>query len=300
MVQEVGKDAPADCNLKAGDRVVVFTFIGCRQCEACAADESNLCENNKGGVTDIGQGAYAGGYSQFVAVPECCLAVKVPKSVSPVVAATMPCSMLTAYRAYISARPALQAAVRLRGMANLLVVGVGGLGMWSIIMAKSLFCEQNVRVIAADINKDKLLTATELDADDVVHWEKDADVEHLVSTTTMSGYNKMDAAIDFVGTAHTQNVAIQSLHNGGSLVSIGIHGGALTIQIPVIVSKSISILGVRVGGLCHLRDLMELVAVQNIEKHPPFELFKLEEINTALQKLREGKIKGRALITYQS
>ena len=56
----LGASVSSGSGLSVGDRVVVFAWIGCDDCDVCRAGQSPLCE--KGGVlTDIGVGVAPGG-----------------------------------------------------------------------------------------------------------------------------------------------------------------------------------------------------------------------------------------------
>lgn len=297
-IMAVGSKVPDRCRLKPGDTVIVYPWRGCRGCEACTMGSGNLCENNPGGREDVGQGHHGGGYSTHVAIPEWDLAVKLPKNISPDVGCMLPCSVLTSYSALLKVRPNLDLAVRMRGSANLLVIGAGGLGFWTIVLVKSLFCDKNVTIVVADISQDKLTEASNIGADDAVLWNPDDDIQTLVTKTTVSGYNKIDAAIDYVGLPKTCDVGIQCLHNGGAMVTVGLRGGAISLSLPLIISKSLSIHGIRIGPREGLQQLVDLFSVQDLQTVPPIEYYKLEEVNIALDRLRDGQIKARAVIKF--
>ncbi len=297
----IGNKAYSDgASLRLGDVVIVFPFVGCRNCEACNAGFSSLCEENRSGTTDIGQGRLTGGYGSLVVVPEWKYAVRLPPMIPPEIGCMLPCSVLTTYNAVLKARPVLEKAVRMRGVANLLVIGAGGLGFWTIVLVKSIFCDRNTQIIVADLHQEKLNEATRLGADDAIRWEPDTGVEDLVNQTTMGGYNKIDAALDFVGQPKTSEVAIKSLHKGGSLISVGLYGGQIKVSIPEIISNSISIQGNRVGDLATLKELVDLFSVQEIDKSslPAIDVYRLEDVNEAHAKLRKGEILARAVIKH--
>lgn len=299
VVESIGKDVPrAECHLKEGDRVMVFPWRGCRKCEACIAGYNNLCEDNEGSTTEVGQGDNSGGYSTHVPVQEWELLVKIPQGIPMEVACMLPCSALTAYCSILKAKAALDAAVRVRGVANFLIIGTGGLGIWTVLLVKSVFCEKNVKVVCADISKEKLKIAADMGADDVIEWPPDASKEDLISATTVSGYNKIDAAVDFVGKPKTTEVAFGCLHRGGTVIVIGLRGGQISLPLPVLTSMSASIQGVRVGGMDEFRDLVQLISVQQLDKHPPLEFCRLEDINKIHEKLRKGELMGRAIINF--
>lgn len=271
---------------------------GCRQCELCNGGSSHCCESNNSGTTDIGQGLISGGYASYVAVPEAQFCIKLPKVIRPEIGCMLPCSALSAYGAILKAKPTLDIAIRMRGVANLLVIGLGGLGMWTVVIMKYVLCDKNVKVICADAKKHKLDMAAELGADDVTQWQMDKSTSELVASTTVNGYNKIDAAIDFVGSPRTIDIAFNSLYKGGSIVLLGLTGGSFILSLPDLVSKSVSIQGSRVGNIQHLRQLVDLLAVQDIQNYPAIEIINLDDINEVLDRLRHGDVKGRAIIKH--
>lgn len=69
--------------------------------------------------------------------------------VAPRVGCLLPCGALRVYAALKDARSCLDAAVRVRGFANLLVVSgdsVDGLELWTILLVKNVLCDRNIKV----------------------------------------------------------------------------------------------------------------------------------------------------------
>jgi len=69
--------------------------------------------------------------------------------VAPHVGCLLPCGALRVYAALKDARSYLDAAVRVRGFANLLVVSghsVDGLELWTVLLVKNVLCDRNVKV----------------------------------------------------------------------------------------------------------------------------------------------------------
>jgi len=59
------------------------------------------------------------------------------------------CGALRVYAALKDARSCLDAAVRMRGFANLLVVtgdSVDGLDLWTVLLVKNVLCDRNIKV----------------------------------------------------------------------------------------------------------------------------------------------------------
>lgn len=64
----------------------------------------------------------------------------------------LPCGALRVYAALKDARPCFDAAVRVRGFANLLVISgdsVDGLELWAVMLVKDVLCDRNVKVLGS-------------------------------------------------------------------------------------------------------------------------------------------------------
>ena len=277
---------------------MVFPWRGCQQCEVCSAGENHMCANNQSATTEIGQGQHSGGFAEFVAVPECNLAIKVPVSVPPHIACMLPCSAGVAYSAIMKAKPFLDNAVRTSGVANLLVIGCGGVGLWVVILTKAILCNPNIKVVCADINSTKLDAAAQLGADDIIQWDKKSSIPDLVTATTVSGYNKIAAAIDLVGIPRTFEIAFNRCIMVEPLLLLDLAEEQSLCHYPCWSAKNISIQGIRVVGLAQFKEFVDIFAVQNANVYPPVDYFSLDNINDAIEKLCKGEISGRAIIKY--
>ena len=266
----------------------------------CDDEKSNYCEHNKSTTTDVGKGLDGrkdGGFQSHFPLPEWQNAVKLPKSISPEIGCMLPCSGLTTYSALGKAGESLELGIKLRNRANLLFIGAGGLGVWAVVNARAIYGEK-VRITCADISADKLSMIKELGADETVLFSRDASVDDMVASITNNGCNKMDAAIDHVGSPHTLKAAFFALHNGGTLVPIGLAGGSLQLPTPTVIGRSIAIKGNRTGSLSQLKELTELFSKHGFQTLPAVEYFNFDEINTVLDKLRKGQIAGRAILKF--
>lgn len=280
--------------------IYLINITGCRECDLCTHGKSNWCEHNKSTCTDIGKGTDGrkhGGYQSHFPLPEWQNAVKLPKNISPEIGCMLPCSCLTTYSSIEKARESIEFAIKVRGIANLLIIGSGGLGMWTVLNARTLFGDK-VRVFCADISEEKLKLAKTYGADEVVQFSNSASTDELVAKVTNNGTCKMDASFDIVGAPATLKVGFHSLHNGGTLIPVGFAGGEMVIPTPNVISRSISIRGNRVGDLEQLQYITNIYEKTGVQKTPPMEMFDISRVNEALDKLRAGKIDGRAILTF--
>lgn len=146
--------------LKKGDRVsIAWFFEGCGHCEYCTTGRETLCRSvkNAGYSVDGGMSDYALVTADY--------AVKVPEGLNPAQASSITCAGVTTYKAIKEAKvePGQWVAI----------YGAGGLGNLAIQYAKKVF---NARVVAVDINQDKLDLAKESGADLVVNGKEVEDV----------------------------------------------------------------------------------------------------------------------------
>ncbi|XP_013407506.1 uncharacterized protein LOC106171614 [Lingula anatina] len=292
IVHSLGdKSSADDPDIKVGDRVVIYPFIGCRKCDVCSGGSNQLCPDAIKGTLGAQQ---PGGYATYVSVPEKKFAVKVPESVGMDTAAIIACSGVTTYHGVSVVKPTLEELLKLRGKTKLLVIGAGGLGLWCVQIAKAIL-PPDVRVISADITTSKLEIAKAAGADDVVLWDPTVDEATLVERTKEISGGGVDAVIDLVNNGITTSRALNCLNYGGILAIIGLFGGSINIQLPTFVCKTHCLRGVYVASPQHLRELVKLVAEKQL-KPPPMSYYSLDQANEALMMLKDGKINGRALL----
>ena len=302
-IDEFGTDVNLEQEkLKVGDYVVVFPWVGCDNCSVCASGNSNMCDNNQGGCSDFGQGhSHPGGYSTHVIVHSTNILFKVPSHIPKEMACMLPCSAATAFASLTKARPFLEQGILMKGKAQLLVVGAGGLGLWCIQLAKLMFSEKHLAIYVADINDGKLCNALRCGANFKILWNgndktnKDAILDAL--KTGEEGITYFDAAIDFVASDKTFVPAYKNLRRGATLVAVGMFGGNVTVPLIDVVSKNICIQGNRVFGIGTFSAFLKFLKGKTLN-YPNPQQFKLHEINGVLKKLRNSEITGRAVINF--
>ena len=267
---------PDAAGVAVGDRRVVYPWIGCGTCATCDAGEEHLCAAPRAlGVTR------AGGFADHVLVPHARYLFD-PGPIAAAPAATCACSGLTAFGALrkIAAREA--------PAPHLLLVGLGGVGMAALGLAPSVVAAE---VIAADVDAAKLDAAAARGAVGTV----DASATDAVKQVGRRTGGGASAAIDFVGSAQSAAFALGALAPGGTLVVVGLFGGALKLSLPLLPLKHLTIRGSYVGSLAEMRELMDLarggaVAPLPIEERP------LAEAQSALDDLRAGAVLGRVVL----
>lgn len=170
-VVRVGKEAEGD--LKVGDRVGVGaqseSCIGrnaAKTCDECSSGRENYCPNHFTGTYSskfMNGGVSYGGYSTYQRVPAR-FAIKIPESIPSSDAAPMLCAGVTTY-----------APLKANGCGpgkTVGVIGVGGLGHFSIMFAKALGAD---RVVGISRKSNKKEDALALGADDYIATGEDED-----------------------------------------------------------------------------------------------------------------------------
>ncbi|CAK8696742.1 unnamed protein product [Clavelina lepadiformis] len=279
-------------NIKVGDRVVVYPWIGCGTCGYCVNDNTPLCDRRHHGV---GIGA-PGGYATYVQVPDTKFVVKVPDSVPLNVACMLPCSGLTTFSAVKVAKVAVEKTTLYKGKASLLVIGSGGLGLWCLQLARSLL-PPTTKIVAADINEKSLKVASE-QGFECIHWNLEMTKEEASKMAASKSYDgSYDCVIDVVNSSWTAEKAFGCSHRGSTIVMVGLFGGAFKLPLPQMVHGARTLQGVLTGVLPDLRELVQLVEKKSLTP-PPIIYFSLDDAYEGMCRLNEGKLQGRGIIKY--
>ncbi|HEX2014948.1 MAG TPA: alcohol dehydrogenase [Nitrososphaera sp.] len=258
-----------------GDKVLVYPWIGEGLCPACRVGEENLCDSPR--TVGIYQD---GGYSELVLVPSYKHLVRAG-SLDLNAAASLACSGLTAYTAVKKAAP--------QAGESLVIVGAGGLGLMAVQLARAI---TNARVAIVDIDDKKLAEAKRLGADELVNSASGDPVSGIKELTGGLG---AEAVIDFVNNQKTAPNSINMLRKRGKLVMVGLFGGSLELNLPLVPLRAYTLTGAYTGKFA---DLVELVALAKMNKIQSVvsRKFTLDQANGALEELKAGKIIGRAVI----
>jgi D-arabinose 1-dehydrogenase-like Zn-dependent alcohol dehydrogenase len=264
-----------DASVAPGTRVAVYPWIGCGTCVACSHGEENLCAAPRHLGVNVD-----GGYSTHVMVPHPRYLIEYsPLRAS--VAAMLMCSGLTAYAA-------LKRLGERARRAPALLIGMGGVGMMGLALAKTMFPHSPV---VADIDpkkRDAALAAGAAAAFDPT----DADARKAVLAAIGGGAY---AVCDFVGSEDTLKFATSVLARGGKVVVTGLIGGGFSTGSAMFPLKAMTIEGVMTGTLDEARELMALALGGNVPP-VPFRERPLDEAQAALDDLRAGRVVGRTVL----
>jgi len=273
VIESVGTEAEA---AMIGRRVAVYPWIGCGVCAACRAGEENLCSNHR----HLGI-AVDGGFATHVLVPHQRYLLDYAP-LSPNFAGPLMCSGLTAYAA-------LKRHANRPERGPVLLVGLGGVGMMGLAIARALF---HTPPIVADIDaqkRDMALAAGAAQAYDPAEPQ-------ARKAVMAAGGGGLLAICDFVGSDKSLQFATGLLARGGKVVVTGLLGGNFSIAAAMFGIKAITIEGTLTGTLAEARELLDLVRSKNIAPIPTRNR-PLNEAQAALDDLRAGRVVGRTVLT---
>ena len=272
VVEETGPDVPKDL---IGKRRAVFPWIGCGQCRECLAGDENLCAKQRFLGVSID-----GGFASHVLVPDAKYLLEYdPLPVNQ--AATLMCSGVTAYGA-------LKRLVNRPRQRNLLLIGLGGVGMMGLSFAQAMFKQP---ITVADLNASARETALTNGAA-LAYDPSEPEISRRILKETDGGF---DEIVDFAGNERSMAFAVSVLARGGKIVVSGLMGGNFSLPMVQWVYKRMTIEGFMVGTLAEGHELMALARAGKI-KPPPMREEPMADVQKWIDALRAGQVVGRIML----
>ncbi|MGP5317630.1 alcohol dehydrogenase catalytic domain-containing protein [Arthrobacter rhombi] len=290
IVEELGAGVH---DLAPGQRVVMVFLPRCGECAECATDGRLPCSagsatNNTGellgGGRRLSRKTAEGtepvhhhlGVSGFAtaAVVDRRSVVPVDADVPAGIAAVLGCAVLTGGGAVLNA-------ARPGPTDDIFVVGLGGVGMAALMVARAL---TSGRVIGIDQQTEKLELARELGAD-----------EALTPEQAIGRGLSAPFVIEAAGHPVAFETAVDLTGPGGATVTVGLPApDALSRISPLgLTAQARSIIGCYLGSAVPSRDIPRFVALWRAGKLPLERLITrrigLEEINEAMDELAAGR-----------
>ena len=218
---------------------------------------------------------------ELVVMPERHLTL-IPEGLDPVAAAAVPLVFLTAWGMVVS-RAALQA-----GETVLVLGGASGVGSAAIQIAKDL----GARVVATAGSDEKLALVKELGADHAIDHRDEA-WPKAVRAALEGG--ACDVVVEHVGPA-TWEGSMRCLARNGRLVTCGgTTGPKVSLLLPHLFIKNISVLGSTMGPRSALAPIFERVA-SGIFRPVLDRSLPLSEVQTAHELLEARKVNGKLVL----
>ena len=283
-------------DLVIGDHVVLVFVPSCGHCNPCAEGRPALCEpgaaaNGAGSllsgarrITRNGQTIHHHlGCSAFAthAVVSRRSAIKIDRDLPFEHAALFGCAVLTGVGAVVNT-------AQVRAGTSVAVIGLGGVGLASVLGAAAAGARQ---VVAVDLSADKLALARGLGATHTF----DAGAPEVAAAIRDATRGGVDTAIEMAGSTRAFDLAYRITRRGGMTVTAGLPPPDATWPMPAVnlVAEERTIKGSYVGTCVPMRDIPRYVDLFRGGRLPVDKLLTgtlaLEDINHGFDLLHEGK-----------
>ena len=273
IVAEVGTDVKG---VSTGDKVCLYPFIGCGECEFCLTGRDFMCIH----VRSLGE-RLDGTYADYVKLPaENCFAV--PEEFTFGEAAAFPLVFITVWRMLIIN-------AQLQPGESLLIIGIGGgVASASLQVAKQI----GARVIVTSGTDEKLERAKQLGADHGINHRKQ---NFVAEVDTLTDHRGIDVVLDCVaGEIWRKSLAV--LARGGRLVTCGATAGGQPIDdLSAIYSKHLKIYGSTLGSRQEFRQVLSFLQVSRIRPIIDRQ-FPLDDAAAAQQRMEESRQFGKIIL----
>jgi 2-desacetyl-2-hydroxyethyl bacteriochlorophyllide A dehydrogenase len=228
QIVEVGSNVK---KFNVGDRVVFNSTLFCGQCGYCQHGEVNLCDERKVFGVSCEEYKINGAYAEYIVVPDR-IVYSIPESVSYEQA-----SLIEPFSVGFHA-----VRVAELGLADtVLVYGSGTIGSFII---QSLRIKGAGKIIATDIDDDKLVLAKEMGADYVINSKK----TDLISEIRKIAPNGLDIVFDVVGKASVARQGLDLLKKGGTIVMVGLMDREISFPVQRITTWQLRIQGTYISS----------------------------------------------------
>lgn len=223
---------------KAGDRVTFDSTVYQLDDWFTLQGLYNLSDNRE--VLGVSPGSYRrdGAFAEFITIPQHIL-YKIPENVTFEQAAMVEAVAVALHGINLSG---------IKTGNSCIVVGAGMIGIFII---KLLRLSGASKIIAIDINENRLGNAGKAGADHVL-LSGDEKIQEKIKSFT--GNRGADLSFEAVGISDTVNIAIESVRKGGKVVLIGNITPSIDFPLQKVVTRELRIL-----GSCAIRGEYEAV-----------------------------------------
>lgn len=293
VIEEVGEGIT---DLKRGDHVVLVFVPSCGHCGPCAEGRPALCEpgaaaNGAGTLLSGGRRLSRNGeainhhlgcsvFAEYATVSRRSV-VKIDRELPLDEAALFGCAVLTGVGAVVNT-------AQVRAGASVAVIGLGGVGLASLLGARAAGARH---IVAVDLSDAKLDLAKSLGATHTFN-ASNADCAGQIRELTAGG---VEYAFELAGSVRALDLAYRITRRGGTTVTAGLPPPAATFALPPVnlVAEERTLKGSYIGTCVPSRDIPRYIELYRQGRLPVDRLMsgrlKLEEINHGFDLLHEGK-----------
>lgn len=255
--------------LKVGDRVgVSWVQRGCGACGQCQRHRELYCDAATTWMT------LGGGHCEYM-LAEARGCTLIPDGVDWAVAAPMFCAGYTVMSGYRNARA--------KAGERVAVVGIGGLGHLAVQVAKAMGHE----VVAITGSADKRAEALSFGADEVLVVKEHAGLE-------LAAMGGADVCLSTSNSMRHNSQVLAGLRHEGRLVTMAVGAEPIAVDPMLMLLKQLSVVGSMQDERQDMVEVLALVAAGKVK--PKLELYGLDEINTLMERQRDGKVRYRGVV----
>lgn len=293
IVEECG---PGVDDLARGQHVVCVFVPSCGHCGPCAEGRPALCEPGaaaNGAGTLLGGGHRlrrpdgtpvhhhlgVSGFAEYAVVSRRSL-VKVDAELPLDEAALFGCAVLTGVGAVVNT-------ARIQAGASVAVIGLGGVGLCSLLGAQAAGARE---IVAVDLSPEKLAFAQELGATSTFD-ARDPDCAAQVRGATGGG---VEFAFELAGSVQALELAYRLTRRGGTTVTAGLPPPTAAMPLPAVslVAEERTLKGSYIGTAVPSRDIPRFIRLYRLGRLPVHRLVSgrlaLAELNEGFDRLRDG------------
>jgi len=269
IVGEVAAKGDAVQHLEVGMRVGVgWQCQSCHKCEWCLTGQENLCLHEQD--TCVGR---HGGFAQAIHV-DSRFAFPLPEALASETAAPLLCGGATTFSPFIEHG--------ISALHRVAIIGVGGLGHLGIQFARAFGCE----VTALSSSPDKEEEAMALGAD------------HFLPSQDPKAFVHAAGSFDLILSTATGKLPwadyIKLLRPKGKLCLVGIADNPLNLSPMQLVAFRRTVCGSNIASPLLIQKMLHFAARHGIAAKT--ELFKISDVNTALEKMARNQLHYRAVL----
>lgn len=271
VIGRVAKTGSQVTTLEKGQRVGLGWHSSyCDKCNTCLEGDHNLCGSAQ--MTIAGR---HGGFADRVRA-QATAVIPLPDSINPDVAGPLFCGGITVFNPLTE--------FDIPPTAKVGVIGIGGLGHIALQFLNAWGCE----VTAFTSSEEKQKEAKELGAHHVLDSRSDKALEDAAG--------RFDLIISTVNVKLNWDDYIATLAPKGRLHFVGATLEPLDIGVFGLIMGQRSVSGSPVGSPATIKKMLEFAALHNIE--PVTETFAFDDINSAIERLRDGKAHYRIVLKH--
>jgi alcohol dehydrogenase len=293
VVQELGEGVT---DLQRGDHVILVFVPSCGHCPPCAEGRPALCEpgfaaNSAGTLlggarrlsrngTPINHLLGCAAFAEFATVSRRSV-VKIDKELPLPEAALFGCAVMTGVGAVVNT-------AQIRAGASTAVIGLGGVGLASVLGAKAAGARH---IVAVDLSEEKLALARSLGATHTFNAGAPDCIEQVREATS----GGVEYAFELAGSARAFESAYKMTRRGGTTVTAGLPPPTATMPLSPLnmVAEERTLKGSYIGTCVPSRDIPRFVELYRQGKLAVDRLMTgtlaLDEINEGFDLLHEGK-----------